>query len=314
VGTAAVDRARASRHRAREGTAMTIRFSARLQARARHGLVLGAGVALLVTLAPTVAAADPMPARSAATLQIAVVETTTETCDGYSVTVVSRLDAPTADGPADPPPSLTMTAPDGTVVVRWQGTAARGEKATDLSCADVDGDARPELLYSEYSGGAHCCYTFVLVRLGRPAPELLRVDLRDAWSFVPTQLDASPALEFVAADLRLDGMGGLPSTVTSPFPRIFAFDDERYVDATRSFPALLRADRKKALRALATCASDTAAAEVADCRKAVGLRIVALDLLLGTGASGISKLPLDQAARQWLLAMRPAVAKALATP
>ena len=139
----------------------------------------------------------------------------------------------------------------------------------------------------------------------------LRVDLLDAWSFVPTQLDASPALEFVAADLRLTGLGGLPDAETSPFPRIFAFDGDRYVDVTRTYPALLRADRKKALRALAACADRQSAADVAACRKAVGLRIVALDVLLGTGASAISKLPLDAPTRQWLLGKRPEVAKAL---
>ena len=291
---------------------MIVNIPDRLRARIRRGAVLGAAVALVATLAPAVSAADPPPAPSTSAPRAAEVQTTPTTCGGYVVTVVSRLDAPDPDGPADPPPSMTVAAPDGTVVARWAGSAAGGERATDLSCADVDGDGTPELLYSEYSGGAHCCYTFVLVRMATPAPELLRVDLLDAWSFVPTQLDASPALEFVAADLRLDGMGGLPSAVTSPFPRIFAFDGERYLDATPSYPALLRSDRKQALRALATCAAASTGAELRDCQRAVGLRIVALDILLGAEASGISKLPVDSATRHWLLAMRPRVAQVLA--
>jgi hypothetical protein len=294
---------------------MTVRLPHPIGARVRRTTVLAACVALLAALAPTVAASDPSPTPStSASPAAAEVQTTTATCGGYAVTVVSRMDTPSPGSPADPPPSLTVTAPDGTVVVRWQGDASLGEKAADLSCADVDGDGRPELLYSEYCGGAHCCYTFVLVRTATPAVELLRVDLRDAWSFDPTQLDASPALELVAADLRLEGMGELPTAVTSPFPRIFAFDGERYVDATGAYPALLRADRKKALRDLATCATDTVATEVADCRKAVGLRIVALDVLLEAGASGISKLPVDAATRAWLVSMRPQVVAALATP
>jgi hypothetical protein len=289
-------------------------LSAPLRARVRRGAVLVAAVVSLALLAPVVAAADPSPAPSAVAPTAAVVETTAETCGGYTVTVVSRPDAAVADRPADPPPTLTVTAPDGTVVARWQGDVTKGEKAADLSCADVDADGRPELLYSAYSGGEHCCYTFVLVRMATPAPELLHVDLLDAWSFVPTQVDASAALEFVAADLRLTGLGDLPDAATSPFPRIFAFDGEKYVDATRTYAALLRADRKKAVRALAACVGRTPAADVAVCRKAVGLRIVALDLLLGAGASAIARLPADAATRTWLLAERDAVADILATP
>jgi hypothetical protein len=290
---------------------MDVRLSPRLRPRLRRAAMLVAAVVSLAVLAPVVAAADPSPAPSAVVPPVAVVETTTRACGGYTVTVVSRPDAAVASRPADPAPSLTVTAPDGTVVVRWTGAVASGERATDLSCADVDGDGRQELLYSEYSGGAHCCYTFVLARMTTPADELLRVDLLDAWSFVPTQLDASPALELVAADLRLTALGDLPDAATSPFPRIFAFDGEHYVDATRSYPALLRADRKKALRALTACADRPTAADATTCRRAVGLRIVALDLLLGTGASAISKLPVDAPTRAWLLAQRDAVAAAI---
>ena len=292
---------------------MTVTHPGRTWSRLRSGAVAVAFVLTLGVLAPAVAGADPSSTPSAAP-PVAAVETTTQTCAGYTITAVARPDALSADRPAAPPPSLTVTAPDGSIVVRWQGRLEHDESAHSLDCRDVDADGRPELLYSEDSGGMHCCSTFVLLRLETPATELLRVNLLDAWSFVPSQLDASPALELVAADLRLEYMGDLPYIVTSPFPRIFAFDGERYVDATRSYPASLRADRKKALHALAACAVDSPDGDAVDCQKAVGLRIVALDILLGTGATGISKLPLDAATRQWLQAIRAEVARALATP
>jgi hypothetical protein len=311
VGTAALN-ALALRDLEREGTAMELRTSARLSGRVRRSLTLTVAALSVAVLAPVVAAADTAPTPSSAVPPAAVYETTTQTCGDFGVTVVNRPDAAVADRPADPPPALTVTAPDGSVVVRWQGDVAKGERAASLSCADVDADGRPELLYSTYSGGAHCCYTFALVRMATPTTELLRVDLLDAWSFVPTQLDASPALEFVAADLRLTGLGGLADAVTSPFPRIFAVAGDRYVDATRTYPALLRADRKKALRALTACA-DRPAADVSACRKGVGLRIVALDILLGTGAAAIAKLPVDAATRAWLASRRADVEAVLAT-
>ena len=292
---------------------MNDRRPARTRALGRLGAV-SAAVIMLAALAPAVAARGPSPVLSAsASPPIVPVETTTYACGGYTLTIVNRHDALTLDPPAEPLPSLTVTAPDGTVVAEW--------KASDLTegafyawCRDVTADGTLELGYSLFSGGGHCCFTFVVLHLKAPETELLRVNLHDVNRVTPRQLDRTPAHELVAADYRLAYMGDLPFAVTSPFPRVFAYRGGRYVEATRSFPAYLRADRKKALRDLAACGDDALAGSRLECERAVGLRIVALDILLRAPTSGISRLPLDLATRRWLLSMRAEVRRALANP
>ncbi|MEI8334831.1 MAG: hypothetical protein WCH74_13405 [Chloroflexota bacterium] len=277
-------------------------------------LTVGAAVVLLLgALAPTVAAVGLSPAPSASpSPQPAQVETKTYPCAGYLLTILNRPDAWNEDPPKDPLPGIAVTAPDGAVVAKWQAASIL-EAGRFGWCRDLIGDGSLVLAYAENSGGAHCCDTWVLVRLKAPETTLLDANLRES-GLTPRQLDKSAALELVASDYRLAYMGDLPFVVTSPFPRLFAYRGGRYVDATRSYPALLRTDRKKALKDLAECAVGSPDGDTGDCQKAVGLRIVALDLLLKAPTSGISRLPLDLTTRRWLLSMRAEVRRALATP
>lgn len=45
---------------------------------------------------------------------------------------------------------------------------------------DVTGEGTPDLLISEWSGGAHCCYTFHLFQLGGAFKKIQSIPLRDA--------------------------------------------------------------------------------------------------------------------------------------
>ena len=45
---------------------------------------------------------------------------------------------------------------------------------------DFTGEGRPDLLVSEWSGGAHCCYTFHLFQLGKDFRKIESIPLRDA--------------------------------------------------------------------------------------------------------------------------------------
>lgn len=53
-----------------------------------------------------------------------------------------------------------------------QPSAIFGGSAARPSLLDLDGDGAPELFALGYSGGAHCCYTGYIVRLG-PSPRLV---------------------------------------------------------------------------------------------------------------------------------------------
>lgn len=279
--------------------------------------VAAAALAVLAGLAPAAEAAVPPSPPVAyvppAAPPVVPVETTTHACAGYTITTVNRHDALTPDPPAEPRPGITVTAPDGAVTVRWTADDLFG-RAFFGWCQDVTADGVVEVAYSRFSGGDDCCFTDIVIRLEAPETELLRVNLRDTNQLAPRQLDATPALELAADDYRLAYVGGVPFAATSPFPRVFAYRDATYVEATASFPAILRADRKAALRDLAACEKDSPARSHEECRRGVGLRIVGLDTLLKAPTSGISRLPLDLSTRRWLLAMRPQVRRELAIP
>jgi hypothetical protein len=250
---------------------------------------------------------DGAPSASAAPQVV----TKESTCDGYTVRVVTRPDAYEDPPPLpDPPASLTVLAEDGTAVHTWTAPDI-ASSASVYFCRDLLGDGTKQLAYSVFSGGAHCCYSFVVLRLGNPVTELLRTDLLDAGGATPSQLDGSGPLELVTDDYRLEYLGDVPFYFTSTFPRIWAYRDGRYVEATRDFPAYLRADQKRSLKQLASegrqawCTSDP------NCLRAWGLHFVAVSLLLGQPTSVISRLPVKLALRRWMLRYRPIVARIL---
>ena len=271
---------------------------------------LAGSIARTATSAPAVApAAVDGSASPSATPRV---ETSETTCDGYTVRVVTRPDAyDDQTPPPDPPASITVLAEDGTTVHAW--TAPDIWSFAEVAfCRDLLGEGTSQLAYSLYSGGMHCCYTFVVLRLGNPVQELLRADLLDTPAVTPRQLDRDGALELVARDFRLEYLGGVPFVDTSPFPRIWAFRDGGYVDATRAFPAVLKADQKASLRELTRLRSQPGCTSDPYCLKGWALHFVAVSVLLGQPTSVISRLPLDLSLRRWMLRYRPVVARTLA--
>jgi hypothetical protein len=300
-------------------------FARRTRAARAVSIVVAVGV--LAALAAPVGAAPPGGASSAADPSATPVRVdestapsgslapqvhTSETpCDGYTVRVVTRPDAVDVPPPLpDPPASLTVRAQDGTAVHTWTAPDI-WSYAQVAWCRDVLGDGTKQLAYSVTSGGQHCCWTFVVLQLGSPVRELLRADLLDAFAAVPKQLDGSGPLELVAPDYRLEYLGDVPFVDTDPFPRIWAYRGGRYVEATRSFPAYLKADQKKSLAELAKLRREPGCATDPYCLKGWGLNFVAVSVLLGQPTSAISRLPLSLALRRWMLRYRPVVARLL---
>jgi hypothetical protein len=78
---------------------------------------------------------------------------------------------------------------------------AIGEDAADHAPpdTDLDGDGFSEVIVSEYTGGAHCCFNLHVVRL-HPEPSYQRLSLQHAEGGVFEQLDGDPALEVVMPD------------------------------------------------------------------------------------------------------------------
>jgi hypothetical protein len=209
--------------------------------------------------------------------------------------------------PGDALPTVTVTGPTGAVVFSWAGHMSN-DRGLFLWCRDVTGDGVADLGYELLGSGAHCCATVVALRLGADPAEILRVGVGDGQGLTPMQLDRSAALELVTPDYRLAEMAGSFMS-TSPFPRVFALHGGVYVDDPGAGRSLLLADRARAAAEIASYSPSRSGPDEA--ALGVGLRIEAIDLLLGTPTSGISRLPVDLATRRAILSMRRPVAKAI---
>lgn len=108
---------------------------------------------------------------------------------------------------------------------------------------DLLGKKNKQLIVFSYSGGAHCCYDYVIFDL-TPKPKVIY----DSSQFnsaneignelVPVDIDGDGTFEFYQKVMAFDYMGqGGHATATFP-PAIFAFDKSKhkYVLATKEYP------------------------------------------------------------------------------
>jgi hypothetical protein len=110
---------------------------------------------------------------------------------------------------------------------------------------DKRGD--PEVVVDLYWGGAHCCFYTVVFRYDPAARTYVRAS--HLWG------DTSPRVRELGSDGRLEFVSGddrfayaFTSFADSAFPiQIWKFAAGRFVDATRSFPAQIRASAKRHL-------------------------------------------------------------------
>lgn len=65
---------------------------------------------------------------------------------------------------------------------------------------DITGEGKPELLITEWSGGAHCCYTFHLFRLAPEFKKIQSIDVKDADGSHFIRLAGQKGLIFNTAD------------------------------------------------------------------------------------------------------------------
>ena len=93
---------------------------------------------------------------------------------------------------------------------------------------DLTGEGVPELLISEWSGGAHCCYTFHLFRLGPQFSHIQDISLRDADESAFVHRDGMKSLVLVTNDYS--AFAYFPSSFAgSPAGRVFlSFQDGRF--------------------------------------------------------------------------------------
>jgi hypothetical protein len=151
---------------------------------------------------------------------------------GFSVEV-----APTAQNIDDPGSGTchaTIRSPQGETVfeeTEW------GIEIDPVTGQDVNGDGQPDAVLASYTGGAHCCWTYHIIPLGKQ-PWVVR----DFGSQTPASfqdLEGDGRIEILIRDGEFDGGFGL-NHVFSVFPlMILRLHGTKFEDVTAQFWRIL---------------------------------------------------------------------------
>ena len=170
---------------------------------------------------------------------------------------------------------LTLLERNGRRAHRIRGTVVSIER-----CEDVTGDSTPELIVLTNSGGQRCCTTFYVLELGVPVRRLLEWDAGYRSELDSLDLaDATPAKQLGGRDDRLSGFAGLPAVASPTLPAIFCYERGVFVDCTRRIREPLFVELTEAKDRLEAAANSVQ-------RRAAGVSVMALSLLLGEEAAG----------------------------
>ena len=109
----------------------------------------------------------------------------------------------------------TITDSTGRIVFQVHD---HGVEIDPVTGSDLDGDGYPEAVLQGYSGGAHCCWTYWIVSLGKKPELRARIYNERGIKFVESKPEGVHTL--VTSDGRFDYFDGL-SHAGSPFPVVY---------------------------------------------------------------------------------------------
>lgn len=238
-----------------------------------------ASVAIVALAAMIGCSNGAQPVRAAAFKNLPADEEGTASCDGLAVEWNSS----------------GLTARDGDEVVLELATEDDFEQLIPLWCGDLTGDGKTELGTQHSTGGAHCCNTVRVDTLR--GPTLLDADLGNAGDPDPSQLDDSVALELATFSDVLAYFDEIPYVAPPALPRVFAFREGRYVDATTDFTDYIRGSLADAQKNL----DKTVAGDDTEAIKGMALGVFGHYVLLGddSGLEEVAGQVPDEVA-QWL--------------
>lgn len=154
--------------------------------------------------------------------------------------------------------------------------------------ADTDGDGRPEAVVQGYTGGAHCCFVYLVFE--SRADGIRQVDgfdLGNGGIAQAADLDGDGRAELVGGDDRLAYFDDLPFAASPFLPLILCRPDPgRFKDCTPNFPDRLRAELGQAEAALKEAVAGAAAGRLDPetarfIQRSQALKLVALAVRLG---------------------------------
>ena len=182
--------------------------------------------------------------------------------------------------------TLSATDADGNLVLDLSHELSVAEKLIPRWCGDILGDGSQALGMEEFSGGAHCCFSASVVLLQPDGRRLLDADLGNGGLGRPEQLNESGPLQLPAGSDVFAYFDDL-SFAASPFlPQVFVYDGTEYVEATRQFPDMLRADIRQTESDLTAAVARPVSPQVPRAfmyqeQESVALRLYGLHVLLG---------------------------------
>jgi hypothetical protein len=173
----------------------------------------------------------------------------TYTANGGGVTATLDYKRASA-GPGYLATRLTITR-DGTTLF---DAKPRPKACSGLTCSptiefgkplrvrDLQGDGEPEVLFTAYTGGAHCCFVAQVYLLGADQAVTSDRNFGDS-GYRLRDLDDDGAIELVSNDWRFDYAFTAYAFSGKPV-QIFHVDGGRFADVTRSFPDQIRRDAR----------------------------------------------------------------------
>ncbi len=157
------------------------------------------------------------------------VKPTNQTCGAYTVQLRQN-------GFEDPMDSASLRLNGHTL-------ASVSDSLVSLDfCRDVTGDGVPDAMLTQFSGGAHCCFTHNLYSLSNPPRRILHVFSADTGTLTPQQLDGQGALELLGGDWRFAYAYGLPFAGSPALWQIYSYIGGHYVDNSRAYPGVALRD------------------------------------------------------------------------
>lgn len=127
---------------------------------------------------------------------------------------------------------------------------ALGRSKAPLRVIALRDGAVPDVVIGLYSGGAHCCFIDQVYRLNPKTNQFVKIehDFADSGAQI-LDLNGHNSYEFLSADARISN-AGFTDFADSPAPlQIFSVQNNAFRDITRTYPARLKADAARWMKA-----------------------------------------------------------------